>query len=142
MRCLQAVMTDLSIQYRLNPFQNKYEHEARTIRQEYVPTPPPVLHALRQAWASVEGNLHRALAAYCMTRFQRNRGVRQDSTHACVHYARSWKCAGTHCLFCRSAKCTKMSQLKMIIREKLKDFTACMANTQARVHGWIWTRVE
>ena len=68
---LQEALTFISQHFRLNAFKEVAEHQAPPKKMK-PHLPPPW-----QAWADVEGNLHRAVCSYCLQRFQRNQGSRQ-----------------------------------------------------------------
>ncbi|CAJ1357732.1 unnamed protein product [Effrenium voratum] len=84
-REVQEALTWASQHYQLNPRREEFEH---------------------QAWAITESSLHRALAGYCLDRFQRYRHARKGHDH--------------------------MAQIKEVIRAKLEEASLLMPDGKKR----------
>ena len=80
----------------------------------------PACPSARQVWAGVEAGLHRGLASYAMTRFQRNSGVRLG---AWINRARAEVSLANP--FRKGAD--RMNNIKEVIKAKLQELVRMSA---------------
>ena len=80
---LQTALEWVSRTFCLNPFRDDYQHKARKSRTAAIYFNLSIKHYFPkqkkvhwEAWAETEAQIHRGMASYCMTRFQRNTGTR------------------------------------------------------------------